>query len=496
MKKFFASILLATFSVLSLICLCFEQTSMAQGVRPSGFFADGVGSGDPNATYLTLSNGIINNNNRIFAPNATRFSVVDGGAKGNYVLDLNTVAIGFGGTGQTTAQLGFNALADGTAGAAATSGDILYRAGTNWTRLPKGTNGQYLWLASGIPAWNTAPAGAPTTSSYLTLGADAGLSAERVLTQGTGILLTDGGANSTLTVAIDSTVVTKTGVQTLTNKTLTAPTINAANTTGYILSGTTFSDTILIADPAAARNITIPDPGTNANFVLSEAAATINGVKTFTAANIVRMANTGLTIDNPAGTFTVNIKPSAEVASRTATIPLMGGNDTFGMLGVTQTWSGINTFSNAIAIGSGGTGTNTLAGHGVITSNSGGTALTSVAPGTTGNALVSNGTDWVSGTVSASVKYTLSAKAGSYAVSGAASGTYFRNSATGTITLPASPADGTVYKFKQTSGTGTFAFNGAETVNHANGVSNQSLTQTNNVGVIELVAVSGGWDET
>lgn len=43
--------------------------------------------------------------------------------------------------------------------------------------------------------------GAPTEAQYLTLAADAGLSAERILTAGTGISLTDNGAGNTLVVA-------------------------------------------------------------------------------------------------------------------------------------------------------------------------------------------------------------------------------------------------------------------------------------------------------
>ena len=43
--------------------------------------------------------------------------------------------------------------------------------------------------------------GAPTDAQYVTLAADGDLSAERVLTAGTGISLTDAGANSTITVA-------------------------------------------------------------------------------------------------------------------------------------------------------------------------------------------------------------------------------------------------------------------------------------------------------
>lgn len=39
------------------------------------------------------------------------------------------------------------------------SGDILYFNGTNWVRLAKGSNGQYLTLTAGIPAWGTVSSG-------------------------------------------------------------------------------------------------------------------------------------------------------------------------------------------------------------------------------------------------------------------------------------------------------------------------------------------------
>lgn len=95
----------------------------------------------------------------------------------------------------------------------------------------------------------------------------------------------------------------------------------------------------------------------------------------------------------------------------------------------------------------------------------------------------------------ASNSFTLSAKSGDFTASDGAN-YYYRISATATITLPASPADGSVRKFVQTSGTGTFAFNGAETVLHADGTSDQSLTIAPGNGVIELIARTGGWDET
>jgi hypothetical protein len=34
-----------------------------------------------------------------------------------------------------------------------TAGDVLYSNGTNWTKLAKGSDGQYLKLVSGVPAW-------------------------------------------------------------------------------------------------------------------------------------------------------------------------------------------------------------------------------------------------------------------------------------------------------------------------------------------------------
>ena len=43
--------------------------------------------------------------------------------------------------------------------------------------------------------------GAPTDASYVTLSTNTGLSNERVLTQGTGILITDGGANGPITIS-------------------------------------------------------------------------------------------------------------------------------------------------------------------------------------------------------------------------------------------------------------------------------------------------------
>lgn len=66
-----------------------------------------------------------------------------------------TLAIGSGGTGQTTKTAAFNALADGSA-----DGDLMVYNGTNWVRLARGATGQFLRTnASVSPAldWTTGP---------------------------------------------------------------------------------------------------------------------------------------------------------------------------------------------------------------------------------------------------------------------------------------------------------------------------------------------------
>lgn len=99
-----------------------------------------------------------------------------------------TIDIANGGTGQTTANLAFNALAPSQTG----------------------NTGKYLTTDGVDTSWSTNPLGTVTS-----------------ITAGTG--LTGGTITTSGTIAIDSTVVTLTGTQTLTNKTLTTPIIGQIN---------------------------------------------------------------------------------------------------------------------------------------------------------------------------------------------------------------------------------------------------------------------------
>lgn len=90
-----------------------------------------------------------------------------------------------------------------------------------------------------------------------------------------------------------------------------------------------------------ATVITTPDPGTTtASVVLTEGAATINGVKTFD--------NNGIAIEDSDATHTVTITPGNETASRVLSVPVLGGADTIVTTGTAQTISGVKTFSAAI----------------------------------------------------------------------------------------------------------------------------------------------------
>jgi hypothetical protein len=114
-----------------------------------------------------------------------------------------TIPIVNGGTGQTTANLAFNALAPSQTG----------------------NTGKYLTTDGTDTSWSTNPLGTVTS-----------------ITAGTG--LTGGTITTSGTIAIDSTVATLTETQTLTNKTLTTPIIGQINDVN--------SNEILLLTPVAS----------------------------------------------------------------------------------------------------------------------------------------------------------------------------------------------------------------------------------------------------
>ena len=116
------------------------------GVGATTFLAPGS-----NGNLLTLSGGL-----PVWEAVPTWNQNTSGTAAGL----STTLAIGSGGTGQTTAITAFEALSPMT-----TTGDIIYAPGAGTaTRLGIGTNGQVLTVGGGIPGWST-PAAVPSAAN-------------------------------------------------------------------------------------------------------------------------------------------------------------------------------------------------------------------------------------------------------------------------------------------------------------------------------------------
>lgn len=118
-----------------------------------------TGTASGNTTYTASQYGVVlsgaANAMSVLAPNAsTALPLISGGASAN--PSWSVLGLTGGGTGQTTKAAAFDALQPMT-----TSGDIIYggASGTG-TRLAKGSNGDVLTLAAGIPSWAAASGGA------------------------------------------------------------------------------------------------------------------------------------------------------------------------------------------------------------------------------------------------------------------------------------------------------------------------------------------------
>ncbi len=88
----------------------------------------------------------------VYSPVAGNASLVTVGTVGTGTWNATAIALGKGGTGQTTKAAAFDALSPMNA-----SGDVIYggTAGTG-TALAKGANGTVLKLVAGLPAWAAA----------------------------------------------------------------------------------------------------------------------------------------------------------------------------------------------------------------------------------------------------------------------------------------------------------------------------------------------------
>ncbi len=116
---------------------------------------------------------------------------------------------------------------------------------------------------------------------------------------GTGITTTATG--KTVTIAIDGTVATLAGSQTLTNKVLTNPTINAATMTGAVaINGITLNDNTIIAN-ASDSDLELDGSGSGHTKILANATV----VGTLNTADVTTTGNTTVSGSLTTGTFNV-----------------------------------------------------------------------------------------------------------------------------------------------------------------------------------------------
>ena len=158
------------------------------------------------------------------------------------------------------------------------------------------------------------------TAQDLDLAGDSGTGAvdldSQSLTIAGGTGLTSVAGSQTVTLNIDSTVATLTGSQTLTNKILTAPTINAAT-----MTGTVTVDSISMADNTITTNASNADleldaSGTGQIRIIPNATV----VGTLSTANVITTGDTTISGSLTTGTFNIgdlNIDASGKITTDT-----------------------------------------------------------------------------------------------------------------------------------------------------------------------------------
>ena len=162
-----------------------------------------------------------------------------------------TLAIGSGGTGQTTAGAAFNALSPIT-----TTGDLILGNGTNSaTRLAIGTNGYLLTAVGGTAAWAAAPAAGVTSFSAGTTGFTPNTATTGAISLAGTLIVGNGGTGATtLTGYVKGAGTTAlTASSTIPNTDITGlGTMSTQNANSVAVTGGTINGTSVGATTAAA----------------------------------------------------------------------------------------------------------------------------------------------------------------------------------------------------------------------------------------------------
>jgi hypothetical protein len=224
------------------------------------------------------------------------------------------------------------------------------------------------------------------------------------LTIGTGLTGTSYNGSVATTIAIDSTVVTLSGSQTLTNKTLTAPVISTITNTGTLTLPTT-SDTLV--GRATSDTLTNKTIAAGSNTITGLTNSNLSGTAGITNANL---ANSSITVNSTS----ISLGSSGTITANTTNVLTIGtglsGTSFNGSTAVTIANTGVLSFSagttgftpstattGAITLGgtlglsNGGTNASLTAVAGAVPYSTA-SALALTAAGTTGQVLTSQGT--------------------------------------------------------------------------------------------------------
>lgn len=162
---------------------------------------------------------------------------------------------------------------------------------------------------------------------------------------------------------------------------------------GYVTQACTGgTDTLTIPNGASgvARNMFIELTGTGGGTVVVPANKKIYFIYNNCSSGAVTVKVTGLTgVSVPNAAKMVLVSNGTDIVSAVSYFAALS--------------AGSATLTTPLAVTSGGTGSATVTANNVIIGNSGGTGFSSVAPGTTGNVLTSNGTAWTSAAASGAV---------------------------------------------------------------------------------------------
>lgn len=204
------------------------------------------------------------------------------------------------------------------------SGDILYHNGTSLTRLPKGSNGQVLTLAAGLPSWAAGGgSGTVTSVSVATANGFAGTVTNPTTTPAITVTTTINGILSGNGTSISAASTTGTGSVVLSGSpSLTTPSIAAINVSGGTLTLPTGASSTLVSlvSTGALTNKDLTS-GTNTfptfNQNTTGSAATLTTTRTIWGQNFNGSAN--VTGDITLGSSSITLTGSIGATGARAT---------------------------------------------------------------------------------------------------------------------------------------------------------------------------------